>query len=173
ETRTALEGLRMGAYTKIALRIDRAKLGATTLSDAIDLGGGRDTISFETLPDGRDLVIAYLGGDFARAVCESGEREAVATVTERLAKVFGSRVTGAVAAGVLAGWWSDPLARGGYSIAKPGCAGARIALRRPIGDRIWFAGEASAGGGAMTVGGAYLEGERAAAEIARAITRRA
>jgi monoamine oxidase len=34
---------------------------------------------------------------------------------------------------------------------------------------VWFAGEASAGGGAMTVGGASLEGERAARDVLRAL----
>ena len=67
--------------------------------------------------------------------------------------------------GRLAGWWTDPFARGSYSIARPGHAGAREALRAPIGERIWLAGEATAGGGAMTVGGATLEGERAAAAV--------
>ena len=75
---------------------------------------------------------------------------------------FGARARDAVIDGRLAGWWTDPFARGSYSIADPGHAAAREALRAPIGERIWLAGEATAGGGAMTVGGAYLEGERAA-----------
>ena len=50
---------------------------------------------------------------------------------------------------------------------KPGGFGSRLALRRPIGERIWLAGEATAAGGAMTAGGAFLEGERAADEVAR------
>jgi monoamine oxidase len=42
-----------------------------------------------------------------------------------------------------------------------------MALREPVAGRIWFAGEATAAGGAMTVGGATLEGERVAREVAR------
>jgi hypothetical protein len=60
ESLAGFDGLRMGAYTKIALRIDRAKLGGTALGDTIDLGGGRDLISFEVFPSGRDVVLAYL-----------------------------------------------------------------------------------------------------------------
>ena len=40
-----------------------------------------------------------------------------------------------------------------------------FSLRQPVGGRIFFAGEASAGGGAMTVGGATLDGERAARAV--------
>ena len=164
----AFGALRMGAYTKVALRLDRARLGIAP-DDAIDLGRGQGTTSFEFFPGGRDLVIAYLGGDDARALCEAGEPAAIAAVTERLAGIVGGRVRPALGAGVLAGWWTDPFARGGYSIAKPGAGGAREALRRPVAGRLWFAGEASAGGGAMTVGGAYFEGRRAAAEAAAAM----
>lgn len=166
--RAALEGLGMGAYTKIALRIDRAKRPGD-LADAIDVGASHETISFEAWPFGRDLVVCYLGGDYAREVCRMGEAAAVAHATGRLARVFGAGVAAAVDGGVLSNWWTDPFSEGCYSYARPGQAGARLALRAPIAGRIWLAGEASAGGGAMTAGGAALEGERAANEVARAL----
>ena len=68
--------------------------------------------------------------------------------------------------GRLAAWWTDRYARGSYSIARPGHAWARDALRQPVGGKLFFAGEATAGPGAMTVGGATLEGIRAARVIA-------
>ncbi|WP_238297589.1 FAD-dependent oxidoreductase, partial [Methylobacterium soli] len=74
-----------------------------------------------------------------------------------------------VTGGRLAGWWTDPLARGGYAIAKPGRAEARLALRRPIADRVFLAGEALGEGSAMTVGGATLDGQRAAAAVLRVL----
>ena len=64
-------------------------------------------------------------------------------------------------------WWTDPFARGSYSICDPGHEAARDALARPIGNRLFIAGEATAGGGAMTVGGATLAGRVAAAAVAR------
>jgi monoamine oxidase len=158
----------MGAYTKVALKVDRSRLGGAAFTDAIDMSQG-GTTSFEFWPFGRDLVIAYCGGDYARTLCQAGESKAVAHMTDRLRAFGDARLADAVTGGVLAGWWSDPFAQGGYSIARPGHAGARAALRPRIGDRIWLAGEASAEGGAMTVGGAYLEGQRAAAEVARVL----
>ena len=58
---------------------------------------------------------------------------------------------------------------GSYSIVAPGHADARDRLREPVGGRIFFAGEAMAGGGAMTVGGATLDGERAARDVLRVL----
>lgn len=165
----AIDGIGMGAYTKIALRIDRAR--GADFADTIDIAASGEITSLEAWPFGRDLVIAYCGGDFARALCAAGEAAAVAHATERLRAVAGADLAGAVTGGVLANWWSDPFARGGYSIARPGQRGARAVLRTPVGDRIWFAGEASAAeGGAMTVGGATLEGRRAADAVARSLS---
>jgi monoamine oxidase len=163
----ALDGLGMGAYTKIALRLDRARVGRLEATDYFEILEGVGATSFEFWPFGRDLAIALLGGDHGRRLCEAGEPAAVDFAIERLTAMIGGRVRGAVTGGRLAGWWTDPYARGSYSVARPGHVSARMALRRPVADRIWFAGEATAGGGAMTVGGATLEGERAAREVVR------
>jgi monoamine oxidase len=165
----AIGGLVMGAYTKIALAIDRAGLGPVSFDDTIDIDPGGGTTSFEFFPFGRDLVVAYCGGDYARGLCAAGEPAAIAHIVARLRALFGPALAASVTGGVLAGWWSDPFAHGGYSIARPGHVAAREALRQPVGERVWFAGEASAGGGAMTVGGASLEGERAARDVLRAL----
>jgi monoamine oxidase len=162
-TQEAIGGLGMGAYTKLALGLDRAKLDGVGLIDAIDLDEGTGgTTSFEFWPAERPIVICYFGGNFARRLCEQGEPAVIAHMGERLSALFGARVGAAVTGGQLADWWNDPFSRGSYSIARPGRVGAREALREPIGRRVWLAGEASAGGGAMTAGGAYLDGERAA-----------
>jgi monoamine oxidase len=162
--RDALDGLGMGAYTKVALKIDRARAEPLEGADYIELVDG-SAVSFEFWPFGRDLCMVMLGGDHARRLCEAGERAAVDFATERLAGMVGGHIREAIAGGRLAAWWTDPYARGSYSVARPGRVAARQALRRPVGGRLFFAGEATAGGGAMTVGGATLEGQR----VARAV----
>jgi monoamine oxidase len=163
--RTALDGLTMGAYTKIALRLDGAKIDVTAVDDAVSVSSSGPTIYFEMAPFGRPVAIANLGGDLARDLCRAGEPAAVAHATDRLAAILGAKAAGAIIGGRLAAWWTDPHALGSYSIALPGHADARDGLRQPVGERLFFAGEALAGGGAMTVGGATLDGERAAREV--------
>ena len=164
-TLATLDGLSMGAYTKVALRLDPKSVDPKAIGDAVSVSRDGPTIYFEMGPFGRAVAVANLGGDLARDLCRAGEAAAVALATERLAAILGTNASGAVTGGRLAGWWSDPYARGSYSIAAPGQAGARDALRAPIAERIFLAGEALAGGGAMTVGGATLDGERAAREV--------
>ncbi|MGH1590990.1 flavin monoamine oxidase family protein [Methylobacterium phyllosphaerae] len=168
-TRTALDGLRMGAYTKIGLRLDPARLDTAALGDAVSVATGGPTIYFEMKPFGRPLAVANLGGDLARDLCRAGEAAAVALATERLAAILGADAREAVVAGRLAGWWTDTQAQGSYSIVTPGHAESRDRLREPVGGRVFFAGEALAGGGAMTVGGATLDGARAARAVLTAL----
>lgn len=173
----AVAGLRMGAYTKIGLALDPARLRTQTLGnqdlgnqdlrDAVILRSGTPglTAYLEMQPFGKPLAVFHCGGDGARALCEAGEGEAVAAATDHLVGVFGAGIRSGIVAGRLAAWWTDPFSRGSYSIARPGHLSAREALRAPVADRIFLAGEALAGGGAMTVGGATLDGERAAGEV--------
>ncbi len=93
----------------------------------------------------------------------------MALATERLGAILGGKARGAVLAGRLAGWWTDPYAQGSYAIVAPGHAEARERLRAAVGGRVFLAGEALAGGGAMTVGGATLDGERAARDVLKAL----
>jgi monoamine oxidase len=63
-------------------------------------------------------------------------------------------------------WQSDPFSRGAYSYGKVGSDGAQETLARPIGDTLYFAGEATDTTGRNgTVDGALASGRRAAAEI--------
>ena len=166
-TQDALDGLGMGAYTKIALKVDRERVEPLEGTDYIEVVDG-GAVSFEFWPFGQDLCLVMLGGDHARRLCQAGERAAIDFATERLAGMAGGHIRAAVAGGRLAAWWTDPFSRGSYSVARPGRVAARAALGQPIGGKILLAGEATAGGGAMTVGGATLEGQRAARAVIEA-----
>ncbi|MEM6481112.1 MAG: FAD-dependent oxidoreductase, partial [Pseudomonadota bacterium] len=56
-----------------------------------------------------------------------------------------------------------------WACAKPGQAHQREALARPVDERLFFAGEATHIGGQGTCSGAFLSGQRAAAEIVETI----
>jgi monoamine oxidase len=66
----------------------------------------------------------------------------------------------------LAHWRDDPYALGAYSKASVGASTARAVLAKPVGGRLFFAGEHTASNAwAATVHGAYASGRRAAQEI--------
>jgi Flavin containing amine oxidoreductase. len=60
------------------------------------------------------------------------------------------------------GWHLDPFARGAYSSARPGHAHRRADLAAPLGDRLFFAGEACSLDFFSTCHGAHLSGIEAA-----------
>ncbi len=165
----ALAGIGMGALTKIALRLDGARIDLNASTTLMDSTHPEAMTMIEMAPEGKPLAVAICGGDFARGLGAAGEAAAVAHLTDTLAAMLGSDVRRAVTGGRLASWWADPLSRGAYSVCLPGHSAARAALAEPVAARLWFAGEATAGGGAMTVGGATLSARKAAAECAAAL----
>jgi monoamine oxidase len=168
-TLAALDGIGMGALTKIALRFDGERFGLADSTTLMEAGAANRMTMIEMFPGGKPLAVAVTGGDFARGLCEAGEPAAIAAVTDMLAAMLGERVRAHITGGRLAGWWTDPHAFGAYSVCRPGAAPARAALGHPVAERLWFAGEATAGGGAMTVGGATLAGREAALALARSL----
>lgn len=168
-TREGIDGLGMGALSKIALRFNGERFGLPAGMDMWERLGPRRSFNFECFTQERELVIAFFGGDHAREVISLGEDGAVRLALEEFSRLVGANAKKDFVAGRLAGWASDPWSLGAYSHALPGRANARALLAEPVGDRIWFAGEATAGwepeenfGGAMTAGGAWLAGAAAA-----------
>ena len=61
-------------------------------------------------------------------------------------------------------WSRDPFSRGAYSYVAAGGVGARLTLAAPLGDTLFFAGEATSDDGqGGTVNGALETGERVGA----------
>lgn len=92
----------------------------------------------------------------------------VATVGTRIGRVGarGRRGVPDPTGFVVTRWADDPFARGSYSFLAVGATNDdRRALRAPIDDRVFFAGEATSPGFAATVHGALRSGRRAAGAI--------
>jgi len=157
----------MGALTKIALKVEGDRFGIPPGASFLEAGSSRKLMNFDLFPENKDLIIGYCGGDYARELSLAGPGEARAHVTDVLVRMLGGDARKAVTACSFPAWWTDPFAHGSYSVCLPGHEAARDALAQPIGGRIFIAGEATAGGGAMTVGGATLAGRAAATAVAR------
>jgi monoamine oxidase len=169
-TQSAFDGLGMGALTKVGLKFNGSRFGVAPGVDLWSRIGPRASFDFECWPFGREIVIAYFGGNHARDVIRDGERAAIETVLAEFTRIVGPEARGAFERGVLHGWATDPHSLGCYSHALPGHADARAKLAEPVAERLFFAGEATGGedfGGAMTAGGAWLAGRAAAQATAR------
>lgn len=166
-SRDALAGIGMGALTKIALKLEGQRFGIAPGTTYFEAGASGRLISFELFPGDQDIVIGYCGGDYARELSQGGAKAAREHVVDLLASMIGSDLRKAAGPVSFPAWWTDPFSLGSYSVCLPGHAAARDVLAEPVGDRLWFAGEATAGGGAMTAGGATLAGRTAAAAVAR------
>ncbi len=86
-----------------------------------------------------------------------------------LRKLLGSRVERHFTKGTLTGWANDPWALGAYAAAIPGYTPARSRLVQHIDEKLFFAGEAYAGGFATTCGGAFLSGQWTAHNVATSL----
>ena len=159
--------LPMGLLTKIPVEIRGTRLGLEPFDDLLLERHARHDIFFLCFPFDLDLMVGFVGGDFAWEIEAAGQAAAVDFVTDRLADIFGSDLRGRVGRSLMTNWGGERLTRGAYAAARPGKSAARDALAQPVGDRIWFAGEALAGPLIQTAGGARLSGEAVATQVDR------
>jgi monoamine oxidase len=162
DTVRAIDGLRMGALTKVALKFGADKLGFQPHQFLAEIGDPSRAVTFETWPQNSEVVLAVFGGDYARGVARQGETAAVDHLLERFVAIAGADVRKTFSGGRLSAWSEDAFSLGSYAVAMPGRMRAREALAKPVAEKLWFAGEASAGVYSMTAGGAYLAGRDAA-----------
>lgn len=162
----AIFDLPMGLLTKVPLKIEGTRLGLAPFDDVLIERHARHDLYFLAFPFDLDLLVGFVGGDFAWEMEAAGTAAAVDFVTDRLADIFGSDIRRAVSHGAMTNWGAERHVRGAYAAARPGKARAREVLALPVGERIWFAGEALAGGLKQTAAGARLSGEAMAGQVA-------
>jgi monoamine oxidase len=116
--------------------------------------------------------VAGPAADRFAAAHEDGERVGAAIAAlARATGVAPGQVQGFVEDAHVFDWAQDPWTRGAYSWVPRGAVDAPTALAAPVGDRLFFAGEATdPGGDTGTVHGALATGVRAASEIRKRLT---
>jgi monoamine oxidase len=160
----AARGLPLGLADKVMLALDEPEalpkdgnLRGATMRTAMG--------SFHLRPFGQACIEGYFGGSFADALENSGDGALAAEAIDEIAALLGSDFRRRLKPLAESRWAHDPFARGSYSHALPGHAGARAVLAAPVDRRLFFAGEATSPNFFSTAHGARDSGERAAGEI--------
>lgn len=164
---TAIDRLGMGVLNKVYLRFPEAfwDEGIETISYVGDeLGEWCDWLSFTPFT-GKPILMAFHGGEKGFALEDLGDGEIRAHAMQALRVMFGEDIPEPEGM-LVTRWGRDPFSFGAYSHVPPFASGEdHDALAEPVGDVLFFAGEASSKDYPSTVHGAYLSGVRAAEEI--------
>ncbi|MBX2961051.1 MAG: FAD-dependent oxidoreductase [Cyclobacteriaceae bacterium] len=177
---SALSRIGMDASIRLILEFNRnfygealaALLGGVEGPDYLNAAVGRSDLN-------RTLAITINGAQ-AEQLSTLPVNQAVQQVLSEMDTVFGgSRATDNIRRDLadnsmvytMKDWTKDPLFKGGNSYPLPGGTNAdRTALAEPVGDKLFFAGEATDDVGEFgTVSGALNSGERAAFQVIEAI----
>ncbi len=163
-TEAAIDRLPLGRANKVLVRFDRVEP---------DWPSGRSgVLSVSVGRFGRPVAESFLETAVVRQLEPEGEQAQIAFVIEQYAAMFGSAVRCRVRAARASAWGQAPWIWGAYSAMTPGGGDARADLARPVDDRLFFAGEATHPTFFTAAHGAWLSGERAAAEALKALQAR-
>lgn len=157
--------LPMGMLTKLPIEIRGTRLGLQPFDDLLIERHARHDVYFLCFPFDTDLMVGFVGGDFAWEMSAAGTEAGVDFVTDRLCDIFGHDVRKHVGRAMMTNWGGERYVRGAYAAARPGRAAARKVLAEPVGGCIFFAGEHLAGPLIQTCGGARLSGEAVARQV--------
>ena len=161
EVQAAAHALPLGHVDKcfLALAEPEALPSEVMVSGRTDTA---DTGSYTLRPFGRAMIEGFFGGDLAAVLEMEGEGAFCAHASDELVALFGTDLRRRLRPLAESRWGRDPYIRGAYSHARPGQADARARLRRPVEDRLFFAGEACSAHAFSTAHGAYETGVEAA-----------
>ena len=174
--RRAIARLAIGNVLKVVARF-RAPFGqgvfrkvppATTF---LHLPGAPVPTWWVAAPRPSTCLVGWTAGPAADRLHANGPDAAVGVALRGLARGLGlpaRALTAALEDARVFDWANDPFARGAYSWVPVGALDGPAALAVPVGDCLYFAGEATdVGGDPGTVHGALATGARAAHEIRR------
>lgn len=164
----AARGLPLGVDDKVTLALADAEafpkegnLRGATMRTAMG--------TYHIRPFGQPCIDGFFGGRFARELEDGGDGAFAAQSIDEIADYLGNDIRRKLKPLAESRWAKDPFARGSYSHALPGHAGARAVLAAPVDDRLFFAGEATSPNFFSTAHGARDSGERAAKEVLAAV----
>ena len=163
----AIAKLEMGVLNKVYLLFDDAFWDRDIERIRyVSADRGQWTETMSLIPyTGRPVLVMLNSGTFGTRLERLPDSEVVAQAVAALTNMYGD--VPAPRDARITRWRSDPWAHGSYSYVPIGSSFAEhAALGEPVGDKLFFAGEATRDDYPATVHGAYLSGVQAARRIA-------
>ena len=171
--RRAIEAMEMGVLNKTYLRFPRAFWDRGRLNFA-RIGEEKGAWAFwvnVASYSGEPILCGFNAASFGTELESLDDGAIVADAMAALRTMFGNNLPDPVGQRITR-WRQDPFAFGSYSyIPTEARHEMRKDLAMPVGDRLFFAGEATHAEYPSTVHGAYLSGQRAAQEVVAARAR--
>ena len=168
DKRESFDAISMGFYDHIALRFSEDVFGMGN-DGYVLFQVGEDGKGFGTLTNASGSGLAYcdIGGNWARELQRESIEHRVDYALAELKKILGNDIEKHFVKGTATSWGANSLTLGSYASARPGAYHMRNVLRQPVGDRIFFAGEACHRSLWATVAGAHLSGVETAGIVSR------
>ena len=158
----AIGKLGLGSYEHVAIEFAGNPLGLQSDDVVFEKAANSRTAALIANVSGSSLCVVDVAGKLAAQLSQDGEAPMTNFAIDWLTGLFGTDLKRAVERTHATHWTKEPWVLGGSSVASPGGQWARAALSEPLGECLWFAGEAVHDTLWGTVGGAWEAGERAA-----------
>ncbi len=164
----SFEKVSMGLYNHIALQFSEDVFGMGP-DGYLMFRVSHDRKGFGVLTNagGHGLAYCDVGGSWARDLERESAESRIDYAMGELRGMLGSGIDSRFVKGAVTSWGQNPLTLGSYASAEPGAHALRSVLRQPVGDRIFFAGEACHRSLWATAAGARLSGEEVALDVVR------
>ena len=168
----ALESVSMTVSNRVLMQLNKKFLGKfksdTNFYIKCDSNGAKspETIAYGLLKmSGTNVCLFGISGQFSKDLENEGNEAMIDFVLNKLKSAWGSKFYEKYFIKAIAtGWANNPFTLGGYSGGVPGKSKKRRDIKFPVGERIFFAGEATARA-FSTVHGANRSGVRAATDV--------
>jgi monoamine oxidase len=173
--RDALDRLEMGAVVKIVGRFRSRFWRRGELSDLLFIHAFEQALPtwWTAAPLDAPILVGWVGGPLALRLASARRAELTDHAVGSAAAALGvprSVVEAELVEWHWHDWQADPFARGAYSYVLAGGIDAPRELAEPVAETLYFAGEATVGGGAnATMEGALQSGYRAADQALAAL----
>ena len=162
EKQESFSKISMGHYNRLTFKFKKLfkkKAKDTYLYYRVDSQNAKspEGLGITINPSESKLCMCDPGGEFGKELLKSGEQASLDFGMSELKKIFGNKIDKDLIKSHSVDWSSNPLFLGAWASAEPGAFEYREILRNSVGDRIYFAGEATAKEWG-TVAGAYDSG---------------